>query len=424
MCTQSYGEAVIVARWLISRGIMLFILIFGVLEESASGTRLALMVSLVAALFAATLLKPFKRLSHFIAFFEIACLVALESASQFAVNPYFPMAYFYLIFETAFGGSVSPWIPMTKRVSSSSRSEASGNLSMIWIAALVLGASIKYLEILRRDPTFLVPGSALLSLALLAAVGIALRYAQIYRKERDELARLTLEIEALSTSKEQKRISRELHDTLGHALTGHIMRLELIDHYLVESQPETAMTQLSSAKEEGRGMLRTVQEIVTTLREPAWETQDLEILVERHRMEGPPEPHLTITGDLSLLTPPSAHAFYRAVQEGLTNARRHSGASHIEIEIKIEPNTGAQLYIEDDGSCGSGSIVPGNGLKGMRERIEALGGNLKTAQGSRGGLAIEIELPPFAGVSSPVLPVESLETGAPGRLMTKEKRNL
>jgi signal transduction histidine kinase len=86
-----------------------------------------------------------------------------------------------------------------------------------------------------------------------------------------------------------------------------------------------------------------------------------------------------------------AQALLRCAQEGLTNALRHSGAARVVIRLQ-EEDAGIGLSVEDDGRARQ-LPQPGNGLSGMRERLEALGGRLDLAIRDGGGLRVHAWLP-------------------------------
>lgn len=84
---------------------------------------------------------------------------------------------------------------------------------------------------------------------------------------------------------------------------------------------------------------------------------------------------------------------YRVVQEGLTNALRHAGASRITITIAPSAHDKLAITVADDGSGLTGDTKPGFGLSGMSERVWALGGTMTMANGSSGGFVLTVELP-------------------------------
>jgi signal transduction histidine kinase len=396
------GGLAAVGFW-ISRVLLGVVLTAGLIFEDASDGRLTLIISISLLLFVLSAIRLPGKLEKPADFLEILLAVSLEAVSQYAVNPFFALVYVVLIFERAYGARI-PVRQLTLGVGRGVNGflwraeENKQTLSGWWIAALVVGAAVKYGEILRRDPAYFDLGAAVQFLGLLTSVAVALRFAQGYRRERDELARLSREIEALSAVKEQKRISRELHDALGHALTTQIMRLEMADHFLEAGRSGDAAEQVTSAKAEGRSMLRSVQEIVTTLRDPVWVRSDFEALAERGGTVALPNGKqmvkLDIVGDLSLLSPRANHVLYRALQESLTNARRHSNAEHVVAALTVEEGGGAKLLVENDGPLVQSPVFPGNGLRGMQERVLSLGGTLNFGPVPGGGFRIEVSLPP------------------------------
>jgi len=145
-------------------------------------------------------------------------------------------------------------------------------------------------------------------------------------------------------------------------------------------------------------MLRAVQEIVTTLREPAWTRSDFEALAAQKddsaAMGGDLQIDFKLEGDFLKLSSRANHILYRALQESLTNARRHSNARHVLAALTVLDDGGAVLLVENDGPLVPLPIVPGNGLQGMHERVLSLGGTLNFGPDPKGGFRIEISLPP------------------------------
>jgi signal transduction histidine kinase len=180
---------------------------------------------------------------------------------------------------------------------------------------------------------------------------------------------------------ERLRISRELHDRLGHHLTALNLNLEV-----AARQPDA----LAAAKEIGRGLIREVRAAVEELREP--ERLDvcgaLRLLAEELPQ---PRMHLTAPQSLRLRDPRSAVALLRCVQEIATNSARHGGAANLWIELSQEDGT-LLLRARDDGK-GACEVRPGNGLRGMRERVEGAGGTLRVETGEGQGFSVLATLP-------------------------------
>ena len=210
-----------------------------------------------------------------------------------------------------------------------------------------------------------------------------------------ELLEAQQELAANSRLEERLHLSRELHDSLGHHLVAMQLQLDLAQRV----PPERQAAHVGSAAALSRGMLGEVRRVVSALREES--APDLEASL-RALLAAVPEPriHLSLSGDLSDVPPAQAHTLLRCAQEGVNNALRHAGAGNLWIAIE-RGDAGMSLNLRDDGS-GAASFRPGNGLAGMRERVEALGGTLHVQCGADAGFGIEVRLPPPAGVSQEV----------------------
>jgi signal transduction histidine kinase len=107
-----------------------------------------------------------------------------------------------------------------------------------------------------------------------------------------------------------------------------------------------------------------------------------------------PRLELEILDDARVVTLAQAEAVLRAVQEGLTNAVRHSQAHTLWVVLRREGDA-LLLDIRDDGR-GHGELRPGNGLRGMRERFETIGGGLRVQRTRTGGVHLQAWLPAVA----------------------------
>ncbi len=169
---------------------------------------------------------------------------------------------------------------------------------------------------------------------------------------------------------ERLRISRELHDTMGHRLAALNIHLELASR--LDSGPSAEA--VKEAHTAARLLLAEVREVVGELREKR-ETNlkgAIEILA---RGVARPQIYLALADDLDALDPFRAHALFRCVQETITNAIKHSGASNLWIEV--DHNTSRwRLCVRDNGR-GAKTMEVGNGLRGIRERIEEMGGTME-----------------------------------------------
>jgi len=193
-----------------------------------------------------------------------------------------------------------------------------------------------------------------------------------------------------SRLEERLRIAQELHDALGHHLTAMSLNLEAAAHQTEGPARESVRTAQSLA----RSLLSDVKEIVRTLKAEA--EVDLAGELSRLALEVPsPRIHLTMPPELRLPSPALAATLLRCVQEIVTNAIRHASARNLWIEL-VESPDGVRLCARDDGQ-GTAAVQPGNGLSGMRRRVEELGGTLDIESGPGAGFALRAVVPPAAG---------------------------
>ncbi len=185
---------------------------------------------------------------------------------------------------------------------------------------------------------------------------------------------------------ERTRISRELHDLLGHHLTALSLNLEVAGH-LVQG---TAQEHVSQAHTLARLLLSDVREAVSrlrtddaidmaaTLRPLAENTAGLRIVLDL------PAPFLLDDAE-------RAHVLLRCTQEIITNAQRHAQASELRLRYRFEDRA-VRLLASDDGR-GAEAPAAGNGLRGMRERLAAYGGSADISTRPGAGFALDLYLP-------------------------------
>lgn len=216
-------------------------------------------------------------------------------------------------------------------------------------------------------------------------------------RARDEQRRLNAELRAtralLAESarvNERTRISRELHDLLGHHLTALSLNLEVAGH-LTEGR---AREHVQQAHTLARLLLTDVREAVSQLREGG--AIDLGAAL-RPLAENLPALaiHMDIQQPLTVEDPERAHVLLRCAQEAITNAVRHSGARNLWLEAARRDGQ-VTLRVRDDG-VGSAALVAGNGLSGMRERLQQHGGSLAVETAPGQGMRLTMALPMAPG---------------------------
>ena len=218
---------------------------------------------------------------------------------------------------------------------------------------------------------------------------------------RDEQRRLNSELRAtralLAESarvNERTRISRELHDLLGHHLTALSLNLEVASH-MTEGRAQEHVRQANTL---AKLLLTDVRDAVSRLRDASGGI-DLAAALRPLADHVPAlDIRLDIESPLAVDDPERAHVMLRCTQEIITNAVRHASASHLRIRVWRE--AGALLLEAQDDGQGADGVVPGNGLRGMRERLQQCGGSLDIQTRRGAGFRLRLSIP----VATPVLP--------------------
>jgi len=210
---------------------------------------------------------------------------------------------------------------------------------------------------------------------------------------RDELRKVNSELRATQALlaentriAERVRISRELHDLVGHHLTALTLNLEVATH-LVEGK---ALEHVQQAHSLAKLLLADVREVVSDMRDD--DKVDLAVALMT-LVEGVPEPriHLDLPEEVAMTDPGRAQVLLRCAQEVITNSVRHAEARNLWIRLRPEGD-GVELRARDDGR-GVDNFVPGNGLIGMSERLKALGGTLDVITAAGKGFALRATMP-------------------------------
>ena len=185
---------------------------------------------------------------------------------------------------------------------------------------------------------------------------------------------------------ERMRLSRELHDVAGHALTALKLNLGVLARD--PRQPDTERVSLCAGLADD--LLQNLRGVVRQMREH--EGIDLRDAIKRLAAPFPkPSVHIDIDTDARLHSIELAEALLRTVQEGLTNAARHAAASQLWLRLQRSDDR-IVLSMRDDGR-GAHPLRPGHGLRGMRERLLGLGGELSVDHCAEGGLRLTASLP-------------------------------
>jgi two-component system sensor histidine kinase DesK len=191
------------------------------------------------------------------------------------------------------------------------------------------------------------------------------------------------EIEQLAKTAERERIARDMHDVLGHSLSLIVLKSELAGR-LLDSQPARAALEIAEIETAARQALGEVRKTLSGYRSEGFASE----LTRAGQVLETAGVRLNRPATAPTLTPRHEATLSLVLREAVTNIVRHAGAKECSIEVFTEKNR-TKLVIADDGR---GDIQQeGNGLRGMRERVQELGGSLSLE--SHRGTCLRIELP-------------------------------
>jgi two-component system sensor histidine kinase DesK len=265
---------------------------------------------------------------------------------------------------------------------------------------------------------------AVVALGNLLAHSAERRNVLMYRlkETRAELARAAV-------AEERLRISRDLHDLLGHSLSLITLKAELAGR-VIRTDPERAAREIAELETVARRSLTEVRQAVSSYRQPSLAAE----LVSSRRMlaSAGTESRIRVPGAYSL--PPPVEALLAwTVREGATNIVRHAAAKHAEIVIELTDSTASACLSDDGAGPGQASLpdrtggadgtgvqpglagaglagpVTGSGLAGLAERAARVGGTLSAGAGEHGGFWLRVSVP----LAGPATPADM--GGEPGR---------
>lgn len=323
----------------------------------------------------------------------------------------------YLLFGAAFTVATSPRPAALRRIALALQSIAA--LSLCFVGMPGFEGGLLAVVAAQTPGLFPMPAAALLLvgqavplfvvilpshglLGSLEATGAYLAFGAfamgvIVLREREMRGRLELgrlNSELLATQRlladstrlaERLRISRDLHDLLGHHLVALGLQLEL-----ERGRSGTPSPALAEAQDIARRMLDDVRDVVSRFRSDA----TLDVGAALRTLAGAmPEPRiqLELPEGLGSVEPERAHAIFRCVQEGITNAVKHGGARRVLVRLERSGDD-LHLLVQDDGR-GAGELAMGNGLRGMRERLNQLGGLLEISSEHGHGFELRASIP-------------------------------
>jgi two-component system sensor histidine kinase DesK len=293
-----------------------------------------------------------------------AMLAALGMAALgFALTPWNPGGNTFIVYAFALLGFSQRW-----------------RVAVVVAAAIVLAYGGLLLVLSRPLPFMIAP--ALIGGAVLAGAILGKREMQ-----RNEHLRLTqAEVDRLARVAERERIARDLHDLLGHTLSVIALKSELA-RKLAERDGSAAASHIGEVETVARDALKQVREAVTGMRSAELAN---ELVNARIAAVGAGLDFDARVDPLPALDAAQENALAMGLREAITNVLRHARAAGVRVQMTREGRA-VQLEVQDDGAgCAN---APGNGLSGMRERVEALGGRLSIDSAPGAGTRLRLLLP-------------------------------
>jgi two-component system sensor histidine kinase DesK len=243
------------------------------------------------------------------------------------------------------------------------------------VVALLLGALILLAEgkFLDNYGDLITVGSVTLAMFFMANLIRAIRRLELANKE----------IATLAVTNERQRVARDLHDLLGHSLTTITVKAGLARRVL-ESAGDIprAVEEIREVESLTRSALSDVRATVSEYREVSLSAE----LVGARAALRAAEIDADLPHAVDNVRPEFQNVFGYVLRETVTNVLRHSAAKQVKVHLGNN-----WVEIEDDGTASE--VVPGNGLRGLTERLAAAGGILRTSVRSGGGLAVRAEIP-------------------------------
>ncbi|QQZ63210.1 hybrid sensor histidine kinase/response regulator transcription factor [Paenibacillus sonchi] len=261
------------------------------------------------------------------------------------------------------------------------------------------------INVLSHQSNYLV---MMLQIGLAYAIGFAFhllvvnhRQSEIIREQNTVLKQYFPQIERITLAEERDRLSKDLHDTIGHSYTSIIMGLETLRPELstedVKQKVSSLLNLARKSLQEVRGYLHQIDSQQETL--PM--LQSLQQLVEDFQSQAKVNVHFRTFGEEYPLSKLAKMAFYRCLQESLTNAVRHGESTEITATLKFEQRQ-ARLEIQDNGK-GMEKWQDGFGLNAMKERAMNLQGQVSVYSEPGEGTLVTCTLPRQAELPDEVI---------------------
>jgi signal transduction histidine kinase len=280
-----------------------------------------------------------------------------------------------------------------------------GLRAMVAVPLLSHNRVVGVLAAYARQPDFFGPGDVAMLMALASQAAVAIQNARLFAEleaQREALRHVSLRLVS-AQEEERRRISRELHDELGQALTALKINLDVA----LRALPADASPKLRHGVQEARSLAAQTLETARSLSLELHPTtlDDLGLIsalrweIDRYEQRTDQSIHFEVELAGAVLQLELEITIYRVITEALTNVARHAQANHIRVYLLVE-NRQVAAGVEDDGvgfdAAGWFDSPAGRqslGLVSMRERAELLGGRLEVISEPGRGTKVQVQLP-------------------------------
>jgi signal transduction histidine kinase len=212
-----------------------------------------------------------------------------------------------------------------------------------------------------------------------------------------QLSHYASTLETLTVSRERNRMSRELHDTVVHTLSGLAVQLETTKAYL-DFDPNTTRHLVDQSLESARSGLQETRRVLKALRASPLEDLGFDLALKQMLASAAERGRFILEVSLPepcpLMSPDIEQCLYRVAQEAVENVVHHANAQHLCLQLSANEQE-LLLIIQDDGMGFSpqGDISPGHfGIAGMKERADLSGGELVIKSKPGSGTTIRLEI--------------------------------
>jgi two-component system, NarL family, sensor histidine kinase UhpB len=224
---------------------------------------------------------------------------------------------------------------------------------------------------------------------------LAITFRRLLRRMEDERRR-SGRLVLRAQEEERRRLARDLHDEVNQALTAILLRLQALS----EDAPAELSDDIGQLKTLVNQAMEELLRLARQLRPASLDDMGLIAAIEGQIARFGDSTSIQATfhheGTPEALTEDQQTVLYRVVQEALSNTAQHSGATHVDFELRVFPSHGVELRVRDNGRGFDPTAGPGGdsiGLAGMAERARLVGGELTVTSSPGSGTRVRLYIP-------------------------------